>query len=329
VTADSDTLIGHTIGPYRIETLLGQGGFAWVFAARRTDDNVQVAVKVLKPRYAGDAQFENRFRNEAEVAANLRHPSIIQIFEVGQVDGYTFFSMPLYPDSLGSLLQRETALDEPRAVAIGRDVAAGLAYAHEAGLVHRDIKPDNVLLTNSGTAVIADFGIARAVSGYASATGVDMTIGTPQYISPEQAQGRPMDGRSDLYALGVLLYKSTTGEVPFRSTDWFELARMHVEEQPPAPRKKRPEMSARLERVIVKCLAKHPDDRYPSAGALVEELDAIADASRATRSFGVAPVSTAEYSRLSRERRRPRWIVPLVATAFILAVAVLVVLLGR
>jgi serine/threonine-protein kinase len=328
VTADPDALIGRTIGLYRLERLLGQGGFAWVFAAHGAAE-APFALKVLKPRYGGDEQFENRFRNEANVAADLRHPNIIQIQDVGQADGFTFFAMPLYPESLRGLLEREGPLPEERTLRIAEDVAAGLTFAHRAGFVHRDIKPDNVLLAEDGMAVIADFGIARAVSGYVSATGVSMTIGTPQYISPEQAQGRTLDGRSDLYALGVLLYKATTGDVPFRSTDWFELARMHVEDQPVAPHKRRPDVSGRLERVILKCLAKHPDDRYASADALVEELAEITSEARRTESFGIAPLDTSELARLAREPRRPRWLLAVLALVVVVVVALAVVLLGQ
>src|SRR5206468_2273210 len=133
----------------------------------------------------------------------------------------------------------------------------------------RDLKPDNILIHSDGREVLSDFGIARAVSSYVASTGVNMTIGTPQYLSPEQAQGRPLDERVDFYALGVTLFKAATGEVPFTSTDWFELARMHVEAAPPSLRKKRPVLSKRFERVVMKCLAKHPDDRYRDATQLL------------------------------------------------------------
>lgn len=329
MTSDPEDLIGRTVGPYTLDRLLGQGGFAWVYAGRRSADAEPVAVKVLKPRYAGDEQFEHRFRNESGVASELHHPNVIRMLEVGHADGLTYFAMDLYPDSLASLLEREETLAEDRLIRIASDVAAGLAFAHDAGFVHRDIKPHNVLLTDDGTAVIADFGIARAVSGYVSATGVNMTIGTPQYISPEQAQGRKLDGRSDLYALGVTLYKAATGTVPFRSSDWFELARMHVEEQPVAPHKKGGSLSSRLERIILKCLAKHPDDRYRSAQALRQELDQLSDTERNTESFGMAPRATAELVALLTEKRIPKWVLSLVAVAVVALVAGLVVLLGR
>src|SRR5439155_23240227 len=128
---------------------------------------------------------------------------------------------------------------------------------------------------SDGSAVISDFGIARAVSGYVASTGVNMTIGTPQYLSPEQAQGRPLDQRLDFYALGVTLCKAATGEVPFASNDWFELARMHVDYPPPGLRKKRPELSKRFERVVMKCLAKHPDDRYRDGAQLLADLNEV------------------------------------------------------
>jgi len=151
-------------------------------------------------------------------------------------------------------------------------VARALRFAHVQGVIHRDLKPDNILIHSDGRAVLSDFGIARAVSSYVASTGVNMTIGTPQYLSPEQAQGRPLDERVDFYALGVTLFKAATGEVPFTSTDWFELARMHVEATPPSLRKKRPVLSKRFERVVMKCLAKHPDDRYRDASALLADL---------------------------------------------------------
>src|SRR5437899_8091253 len=138
------------------------------------------------------------------------------------------------------------------------DVAQALQFANTQGVIHRDLKPDNILIPADGSAVISDFGIARALSGYVASTGVNMTIGTPQYLSPEQAQGRPLDARLDFYALGVTLFKAAAGDVPFSSSDWFELARMHVEDAPPSLRKKRPQLSKRFERVVMKCLAKHP-----------------------------------------------------------------------
>jgi len=142
-------------------------------------------------------------------------------------------------------------------------------------VIHRDLKPANILLRADGSALITDFGIARAVSGYVASTGVNMTIGTPQYLSPEQAQGRALDQRVDFYALGVTLFKAAAGEVPFVASDWFELARMHVERPPPALRKKRPELSKRFERIVLKCLAKHPDDRYRDGAQLLADLEAV------------------------------------------------------
>ena len=327
MTLEPEQLIGQAIGPYTADRLIGQGGFAWVFAGRQTADGTSVALKVLKPRYAGDPQFETRFRNEAKVASELKHPNIVRILEIAKTNDVTYFAMHLYADSLASRLSREGPLPEHALIVIARDVTRALAFAHQSGIIHRDIKVDNVLFTADGRAVIADFGIARAVSGYATATGVNMTIGTPQYVSPEQAQGRHLDGRSDLYALGVTLYKAATGELPFRSDDWFELARMHVEDAPAPPRERRPELSVRFERIILRCLAKHPDDRYASADALLAELDAIGQRERGTESFGVfhldGSAATADRAGL------PRWVLPVAAAGVVILVALLVVWLGK
>lgn len=263
---------GTRIGAFTCERLLGQGGFAWVFTARR-DDGKLLALKILKPRYANDPAFESRFRQESAFAAQLRHPNIVRIEDVGTEKGFAYFAMELHPDSLRSRLERQPVLEEPEAGAVAIGVASALAFAHERNVIHRDIKPDNILLAEDGRPVLADFGIARAVSGYVAATGFMMTIGTPAYVSPEQAQGRALDGRSDLYSLGITLYRMVTGDVPFKSRDWFELARMHVEDRPESPRARMPSLSRRMERVILRLLAKHPDDRYASAVELLDDLD--------------------------------------------------------
>jgi serine/threonine protein kinase len=297
-------LVGKTLGSFQLERLLGQGGFAWVFLGRESG-GATAAVKVLKPRYAGDPQFESRFRNEAQLAAKLEHPNIIRIRSVGKDGRNVFYSMDYCPDSLGARLAREGPLAEEKILPIAKDVVKGLGFAHSKGIIHRDIKPDNVLLHDDGRAVLTDFGIARAVSGYAASTGHNMTVGTPQYLSPEQAQGRELDQRVDFYALGVTLYKAVTGEVPFNATDWFELARMHVEDPAPPLRKKRPEISKRFERVVAKCLAKHPDDRYPSAVELLADLEAVQNENRPTNEVGASPTTSVEFQAVKARARAP------------------------
>jgi len=331
VTNAATDLVGQTLGPYDLEKLLGQGGFAWVFVGRELD-GTPVAVKVLKPRYAVDPQFELRFRNESEIAAKLQHPNIIRIRNVAKQGDHVYFAMDLCADSLGARLAREGPLPEEDIVRLARDIIAALNFAHGQGVIHRDLKPDNVLIRSNGTAVLTDFGIARAVSGYVASTGVNMTIGTPHYLSPEQAQGRGIDQRADYYALGVTLYKAATGEVPFSSTDWFELARMHVEDPPPSLRKKRPELSKRFERVVLKCLAKHPDDRYTNATELQADLGEVLEKRRATVEIGAAPIGTKQQLAITGEqmrRRRSSWLVLAAMAAGLVGLIALVVTLMR
>ncbi len=320
-------LVGQTLGSHHLERLLGQGGFAWVFLGRQPDGGV-AAVKVLKPRYAGDPQFESRFRNEAQLAAKLEHPNIIHIRTVGKDGRNVFYTMDYCPDSLGARLAREGPLPEAAVVPIAKDVVKALGFAHGRGIIHRDIKPDNVLLRDDGHAVLTDFGIARAVSGYAASTGHNMTIGTPQYLSPEQAQGRELDQRVDFYALGVTLYKAVTGEVPFNAADWFELARMHVEDPPPSLRKKVPSISKRFERVVVKCLAKHPDDRYPSAVELLADLEAVQSEARPTNEVGTPPTTSIEFqavkTRAAAKERGPTIIFVILGVVLIAAIAIVI-----
>jgi serine/threonine protein kinase len=329
VTHAPTDLVGQSLGPYRLERLLGQGGFAWVFVGREAD-GTPVAVKVLKPRYAGAPQFEARFRNESETAAKLEHPNIIRIRTVGKTGGNVYFAMDLCADSLGARITREGPLPESEILRIAQDIARGLGFAHGRGVIHRDLKADNVLLHSDGSAVLTDFGIARAVTGYTASTGVNMTIGTPHYLSPEQAQGRDLDPRLDFYALGVTLFKAATGELPFSSTDWFELARMHVEDPPPSLRKKRPELSKRFERVVLKCLAKHPDDRYRDADSLLADLVEVQDKRRATTEIGAAPVGTRQGLALRDAGGGPKpWLIAAAVGAALVALIALVVRLMR
>jgi serine/threonine-protein kinase len=263
------------VGPYLTAEVIGGGGFAWVLAARREYDSLEVALKVLKPKYAKDTAFTARFLKEAEVAGELRHPQIIRILEVGQDGADVYFSMPRLKSSLDSALQADAVLPEPEVVRTARDIARALAFAHETGIIHRDIKPSNILYGDDGAAVLTDFGIARAVAGYVSTTGKQLVLGTPHYVSPEQARGQVLDGRTDLYALGVTMYRAATGDLPFRSSDWYELARLHVEEPPPPLREKRPELSKAFERVVLRCMEKDRDQRFASAGEMADELESL------------------------------------------------------
>jgi serine/threonine-protein kinase len=327
MTNEPEDLIGRLAGPYRLERLLGQGGFSWVFGGRHDQDGTPVAVKLLKPRFAGDPQFRRRFQHEAEVASQLSHPNVVRIHQVGGDGDMVYLAMDFHPDSLGSLLARQGPLPEDRLLAIARDIARALAYAHGRQIIHRDIKVDNILLAQDGRAVLTDFGIARAASSAVTGTGPNMTIGTPHYLSPEQAQGRQLDGRADLYALGVTLYRAATGELPFRSSDWFELARMHVEDPPTPPRTHRPDLSGRFERVVLRCLAKHPDDRYPSAEAMASELEELEAGRRRTKDIAVPRMrGTTSNAPMSRSTR---WLRVAAAVAFVALVALLVVTFAR
>lgn len=264
--------LGRHLGRFRIDSLIGSGGFAWVYKGYDPELDIPVAIKVLKPQYAGEESFEARFRSEASMAAKLRHPNIIRILAVGREEQAVYFVMDYLPNVLDDRLKTMGTLPEPLLIRMGMDVAAALAFAHREGVIHRDVKTDNILFDEHGNAVVADFGIARAVSGYVEQTGTNMVVGTPQYFSPEQARGQVLDGRADVYSLGVTLFKAATGVLPFQGEDWYEIARQHVEEPPPRPRSLNPAISRATERIILKCLEKSPDDRYPSGDALYSEL---------------------------------------------------------
>lgn len=280
--------LGKTLGKYKVEELIGSGGFAWVYRGYDPTLEIPVALKVLKPQFAGDATFEDRFRREASTAARLRHPNIVKIYEVGRDGDAVYFAMDYLPSGLANKLDTTPFLAEEFVIKVGMDVARALGFAHREGVIHRDIKVDNILFDVHGNAVVADFGIARAVSGYTQQTGTNMVVGTPQYFAPEQARAKPLDGRADIYSLGVSMYRSATGRLPFEGDDWYEIARAHVEDAPPSPRSITNTISPAFERLLLRCLAKHPDDRPATGEQLADEL---AEVLANPRAAGPAPSS--------------------------------------
>jgi len=278
--------LGQIIGKYRVTRLLGSGAFSWVYEAVDQDLEIPVALKILRPEFAGQDIAEARFRREAATAARLRHRNIVTIRDVGQVDGTVFVAMDLHPLTLGHRLALAGRLPEAECLRLGTDVAAALAIAHAGGVIHRDIKPDNILLGTDGEAVVADFGLARALAGAPSLSATNQVMGTPHYFSPEQARGQEIDGRSDLYSLGVTLYRAVTGHLPFDGEDWYAVAKHHIETAPAPPRTFVPDISSEFEAVIVRLLAKQPEQRYQSATQL---LDALGSLSSAPERSGFTP----------------------------------------
>ncbi len=228
---------------------------------------------MLKPQYAGDEQFEQRFRREAATAARLRHPNIIKIFAVGKDGEAVYFAMDYLPQGLPDRLEVMSKLPEPVLIRMGIDVASALGFAHREGVVHRDIKVDNILFDEHGNAIVADFGIARAVSNYVQQTGTNMVVGTPQYFSPEQARGQPLDGRADIYSLGVTLYRSAAGRAAVHGR---RLVRDRAAARRGATRFDRAcitlQLSRDIERVILRCLEKDPAARFQTGEALCQAL---------------------------------------------------------
>jgi eukaryotic-like serine/threonine-protein kinase len=281
--AASDTLIDQVFdGRYRVVRKLGTGGMANVYLAEDQELGRSVAIKMLDERHSQDEQFVERFRREAKNAAGLSHPNIVSIYDRGQAEGTYYIAMEyLEGRTLKELLV--TRGPTPLAVAIDytRQILAALGFAHKHGIVHRDIKPHNVVVAPDGRLKVTDFGIAR--SGTSQITETGSIIGTAQYLSPEQAKGAPVTPASDIYSVGIVLYEMLTGSVPFTGDTPLEIAMKHLSTTPLPPSEKRPEVPHELDSIVLRALAKDPADRYQSA----EEMDA--DLARAARGQPVAP----------------------------------------
>jgi serine/threonine-protein kinase len=316
---------------YDVGRTLGSGGMGEVFLARDRVLGRDVALKVLRTQYAGDSEFAERFKREARSAASLSHPNIVQVYDRGETeDGSSYIAMEYVP---GGTLKEKIVGDGPlgarEAAALGAQVAEALEAAHERGMVHRDIKPQNVLLTDRGDAKVADFGIARAGSSVTiSRTG--SVMGTAGYMSPEQALGEPATPKSDLYSLGVVLFEALTGELPYTADNPIAVSMKHVSEPVRTPREIDPTIPEGMNALVTRLMAKNPDDRYASADELADDLWKIsrgreptaAPVAAASTRPQRAPVAASSPTRrapaarpspVRRRRRRIPWFLILVA----------------
>jgi len=259
-------------GRYEVHAPLGEGGMATVFRGVDTVLGRPVAVKVLAPRYAKDATFVARFRREAQSAAAMNHPNVVNVYDTGSDRGVHYIVMELVEGrTLREVIREEGPLLPERAAEIAAAVCQALAFAHERGIVHRDVKPGNIMLTPTGEVKVMDFGIARATSGEAL-TQTATVLGTASYISPEQAQGESVDARSDIYSLGVVLYEMLTRQVPFSGDNPVAIAYKHVQEEAIRPSRLNADVPQPLESIVLKALAKNPANRYQSAAEMLADL---------------------------------------------------------
>ncbi|HEU4461326.1 MAG TPA: serine/threonine-protein kinase, partial [Solirubrobacterales bacterium] len=296
---------GDEFAGYRIESRLGRGGMGILFLAVEPGLERRVALKLIAPEAVADEVFARRFAEESRIAASIEHPNVVPIYAAGEEDGVPWIAMRYVPGSdLGRRITREGRLGPEQAVALIAQVGNGLDAIHAAGLVHRDVKPANVLLSGdpgAEHAYITDFGVARNVATQSGLTQTGRFVGTLDYVAPEQIAGEPIDARVDVYALGCLLFKLLTGEVPFPREG--EAARLyaHLNDPPPAPSLYEPSISMALDDVVARAMSKAPDDRYPSAG----DLGRAAQAALSGAAVSVPERTVATGAAATREREAP------------------------
>ena len=305
-------MVGDLIADrYELEELVDHGGMSSVYRGHDRLLERKVALKVLHPHFLDDPEYVERFRREARAVAQLSHPNIVTVIDRGSADGHQFIVFEYVEgENLKQLLERSGPLPADRAVELGIEIADALAFAHSHDLVHRDVKPQNILVDANGNAKVTDFGIARSLDVERGVTQTGTVLGTSNYLSPEQAEGRQVTPASDIYSLGVVLYELVTGDVPFRGDNLVVVAMKHVTEHPPSLLDQRPEVTPRLARAVERALEKNPADRFASMDAFAnelrrcrEELGAF-DADR-TIVRGMPAIAAPAPSVPRRARRRP------------------------
>jgi serine/threonine protein kinase len=266
-------LIGKVLGNrYRLIEVIGEGGMALVYKAECSLLCRTVAVKILRPQYADDAEFVERFRREARSAASLSHPNVVNIYDVGQENGIDYIVMEYIPgENLKSVIKKEAPFAIRKALDYVRQIAEALNHAHQRNTIHRDIKPHNILVTPDGRLKVTDFGIARAISA-SSFTQTGIVVGSVQYASPEQVKAGLVGPQSDLYSLGCVFYELLTGLVPFSGDTSIAIAMQHLHEKAKLVRQLRPDVPVAVENIVTKAMAKDPTERYPSAAAMLRDI---------------------------------------------------------
>jgi eukaryotic-like serine/threonine-protein kinase len=306
---------------YRVLRRIGSGGMADVWLAEDAHLQRQVALKVLHRRYLQDQQFVARFQREAESAAGLQHPNIVSVFDRGQDGDVNYIAMQyVQGPTLKELIDRGLTSDQ--AVALVRQVLEGARFAHRNGIVHRDLKPQNVIVDEEGKAIVTDFGIARA--GVSEITQTGSVMGTPHYLSPEQAQGFDVTPVSDLYSIGVILYEALTRHVPFEGESAVAVAMKQVSQVPQRPSSINPQVSPALDAVVMRALEKDPGQRFQSADAFIAALDAALKdpgAGQGTAAFAAAPAVVEEVPP-AEDRKRNRWLWGLLVAAILIGILV-------
>ena len=247
-----------------------------VYKAKDKLLNRFVAIKILKPQFINDHKFIDSFRRESQAAASMSHPNIVNIYDVGREGNIHYIVMELIEGrTLSDYIKAQGAMSYPKVIALSKQIAAALAFAHKNHIIHRDVKPHNVMITPNGTAKITDFGIAKAVNAATIVDNTDGIIGSVHYFSPEQARGGYVDEKSDIYSLGITIYEMATGKVPFDGENTVAIALMHLRDEITPPRCYFPDIPSSLEKIILKCTMKQPEQRYQSAAELILELQKV------------------------------------------------------
>jgi len=266
---------GQTIGSYQIADEIGEGGMAVVYQAYQPQLERWVAIKILEATQAGGEEFLARFRREARAIAALRHPNILTIYDYGEERGIAYIVMEYVPGGTLKARLSGQCMEWPDTAALIVPVGRALAYAHSQGIVHRDVKPANILLARPDWPLLADFGLVKLIGHKRGITRPGMSIGTPAYLSPEQASGEEIDHRSDIYGLGLVLYELLTGCLPFEAKSPIDMMLRRLQEPPTPPRQLNPRISPRLEAIILRALARDPAARHPTMETLINELSQV------------------------------------------------------